>query len=122
MLRNITVQELSDKTDSQRITCHKHFADIYDVYEQLEKQMPGDVMPLIAEYGKKLNVEVLPAVFKCIMDHPKYVKMIFSPHHTSTLYQKILKTVEELNRLIWSEKYGADLKDCPVSCTIRSIA
>ncbi|MBQ1436814.1 MAG: TetR/AcrR family transcriptional regulator, partial [Ruminococcus sp.] len=35
-LKNITVQELTDKIDIHRVTFYKHFRDIYDVYEQLE--------------------------------------------------------------------------------------
>lgn len=118
-LRNITVQELSDKVDIHRVTFYKHFMDIYDVYEQLEKLILSELILLITEYGEKMNFEVYPAVFKYIMDNPKYFKMIFSPHNTSTLYQKILKNVEGLNRMIWSEKYGVDIKDSLVTCVIR---
>lgn len=118
-LRNITIQELSDKVDIHRVTFYKHFMDIYDVYEQLEKMILSELTLLITEYGEKLNFEVYPAVFKYIRDNPKYFKMIFSPHNTSTLYHKVLKMVEGLNRLIWSEKFGVDLKDSLVSCVIR---
>ena len=118
-LRNITVQELSDKVDIHRVTFYKHFMDIYDVYEQLEKMILSELTLLITEYGEKLNFEVYPAVFKYIMDNPKFFKMIFSPHNTSTLYHKVLKMVEKLNRVIWSEKYGVDLKDSLVTCAIR---
>ena len=118
-LRNITVQELSDKVDIHRVTFYKHFMDIYDVYEQLEKMIFSELALLITEYGEQLNFEVYPVVFKYIMDNPNYFRMIFSPHNTFTLYHKVLKMVEGLNRVIWSEKYGVDLKDSLVSCAIR---
>lgn len=118
-LRNITVQELSDKADFHRITFYKHFMDVYDAYDQLEELILSDLMLIITEQGEKLNYEVYPVVFKYITDNPKYFRMIFSPHNTSTLYQKVLKMVEGLNRVIWSEKYGVDIKDDLVSCVIR---
>ena len=118
-LRNITVQELSDKADIHRITFYKHFMDVYDAYDQLEELILSDLMLIITEQGEKLNYEVYPVVFKYITDNPKYFRMIFSPHNTSTLYQKVLKMVEGLNRVIWSEKYGVDIKDDLVSCVIR---
>lgn len=118
-LRNITVQELSDKADIHRITFYKHFMDVYDAYDQLEELILSDLMLIITEQGEKLNYEVYPVVFKYITDNPKYFRMIFSPHNTSTLYQKVLKMVEGLNRLIWSEKYGVDINDNLVSCVIR---
>lgn len=118
-LRNITVQELSDKADIHRITFYKHFMDVYDAYDQLEELILSDLMLIITEQGEKLNYEVYPVVFKYIMENPKYFRMIFSPHNNSTLYQKVLKMVEGLNRLIWSEKYGVDINDNLVSCVIR---
>ena len=118
-LRSITVQELSDKADVHRVTFYKHFMDVYDAYDQLEELILSDLMLIITEQGEKLNYEVYPVVFKYITDNPKYFRMIFSPHNTSTLYQKVLKMVEGLNRVIWSEKYGVDIKDDLVSCVIR---
>ena len=118
-LRSITVQELSDKADVHRVTFYKHFMDVYDAYDQLEELILSDLMLIITEQGEKLNYEVYTVVFKYITDNPKYFRMIFSPHNTSTLYQKVLKMVEGLNRVIWSEKYGVDIKDDLVSCVIR---
>ena len=118
-LRNITVQELSDKADIHRITFYKHFMDVYDAYDQLEELILSDLMLIITEQGEKPNYEVYPVVFKYITDNPKYFRMIFSPHNTSTLYHKVLKMVEGLNRVIWSEKYGVDIKDDLASCVIR---
>ena len=118
-LRNITVQELSDKADVHRVTFYKHFMDVYDAYDQLEEMILNDLMLIITEQGEKPNYEVYPVVFKYIMDNPKYFRMIFSPHSNSTLYHKVLKMVEGLNRMIWPEKFGVDLKDSLVSCGIR---
>ena len=118
-LRSITVQELSDKVDIHRVTFYKHFMDIYDVYEQLEKQIMTEIGLLITELGVKTSFEVYPVVFRYIKEHPQYFKMIFSPHSTSTLYYKILKMVEGLNRVIWAESFGVEMNDNMIDSAIR---
>ena len=55
-LKNITVQELSDKIDIHRVTFYKHFRDIYDVYEQLEQGILNGLERLIVEYGAHVEV------------------------------------------------------------------
>ena len=45
--------------------------------------------------------------------------MIFSPHNTSGQYQKQLKMVEGLNRLIRAERFGVDMNDRRVESAIR---
>ena len=118
-LRQITIKELSDKAEIHRVTVYKHFVDIYDVYEQFEKMVLLQLGELITEYGSKTTFEVYPVVFKYITENPSIFKMIFSPHSTSGLYQKLLKMVEGLNRLIWAESFGADMNDRRVESAIR---
>ena len=74
---------------------------------------------LITEYGSKTIFEVYPVVFKYITENPVIFKMIFSPHNTSGMYQKLLKMVEGLNRLIWAENLGVDMNDRSVKSAIR---
>ena len=118
-LRQITIKELSDKAEIHRVTVYKHFVDIYDVYEQFEKMVLLQLGELITEYGSKTTFEVYPVVFKYITENPRIFTMIFSPHSTSGLYQKLLKMVEGLNRLIWAESFGADMNDRRVESAIR---
>ena len=118
-LRSITVQELADRADIHRGTFYKHFLDIYDVYEQLEKMILGELGLLISEQGIKTSSEVYAAVFKYIKDNPAYFKVIFSPHSASALYWKVQKLVEGLNRVIWSESFDVDMNDSRVLCAIR---
>ena len=118
-LRNITVQELSDRADIHRVTFYKHYMDIYDVYEQLEKNVLTELGLLILEYGEKTSFEVYPEVFKYIIDNPKVFKMVFGPNSPGTLYRKLQNMVEGLNRQIWSESFDVDLKDSRVDYAIR---
>lgn len=118
-LRKITIQELSDKADVHRVTIYKHFLDIYDIYEQLEKSVLREIGLLITEYGEKATFEIYPSFFKYITENPKIFKMIFSPHNTTMLYMKLLNLVEGLNRVILSEKFGVDIYDSRIQYVIR---
>lgn len=118
-LRQITIQEISDKADVHRVTIYKHFMDIYDICEQLEKVVLGQVGLLITKYGTKTTSELYTIIFKYIKENPKISRMIFSPHNTSTLYMNLLNMVEGLNRMMWSESFGVDMRDSRVDCIIR---
>lgn len=118
-LSKITVQELVDKADVGRATFYKHYYDIYDVYEQVESTVLVELGEIITEQGIKTGFEVYSAVFEYIKDNPKLFKMIFSPHNNVPLHQKLLKMVEGLNRMIWSETFGVDMDDSMVECAIQ---
>lgn len=118
-LRHITVQELSDKADIHRVTFYKHFMDIYDVFEQLEKDILYEIGLLITEHGDKPSGELYHAVLKYVTDNPKYFKMIISPHNTSALYNKLLKMFEGVMRLIWTEQLNVDFSDAMAESVIR---
>lgn len=118
-LRNITVNELTQKADIHRVTFYKHFMDIYDVYDQLENMILSELGLLITEHGAKLTFEVYPVVFRYIKENPIYFKMIFSPHSNSSLYWKMQKMVKGLNRVLWSENFALDMNDSRVDCAIR---
>lgn len=118
-LREITVQELSDRADIHRVTFYKHFMDIYDVYEQLEKNILTEVGGLVTRSDDKPLSEVYSDLFGFIVNNPTYFKMIFSPHNTNTLYQKMMKLIMGFNRFVWSESLGLDMTDVRVDNAIR---
>ncbi len=118
-LRDITVHEIAEKADVSRTTVYNYYLDVYDIYEQLENTVLTELGLLITEHGVKTTFEVYPVVFRYIKDNPAIFKMVFGPKGPASLYMKILNMVEGLNRTIWSEKFGVDMKDERVVCAIR---
>jgi AcrR family transcriptional regulator len=110
-LRNITVQELSDKADIHRVTFYKHFMDIYDVYEQMEESVTSEMNELIKEHGNKPVFEIYPLIFKYIEENPKLFKMIFSPNNTALLRVKVNDVFTRLCRKVWAERCGSNIDD-----------
>ena len=54
-LHKITVQEIADKADVNRVTFYKHYMDVYDLYENIEKDVLIEMGLLI------LRLEELPS-------------------------------------------------------------
>lgn len=118
-LRDVTVQEIADKADISRTTVYNYYLDVYDIYEQLENSVLTELGLLITEHGVKMTFEVYPAVFRYIKENPAIFKMVFGPNGPGSLYMKLLNLVEGLNRAIWSESFGVDMKDDRVVSAIR---
>lgn len=118
-LRQITVQELADKVDIHRVTFYKHYLDIYDVYEQMEKAMLEGLDSIIGKYGDKSAYEFYPKIFTFIEEHPNIFKMVFSPNTTSKIRDKFYDVVGFLCRKTWTEKLNLDPEDARFKYIIR---
>ncbi|MBQ5398950.1 MAG: TetR/AcrR family transcriptional regulator [Ruminococcus sp.] len=110
-LRSITVQEIADKADVNRVTFYKHYYDIYDLYEKTEKEALSELGMVVLGYRENRAVDFASGMVDYISENKKLFKMLFSPHNTGELRDKFVKMVEGLFRLIQSEKCGTDLGD-----------
>ena len=110
-LHKVTVQEIADKANVNRVTFYKHFLDVYDLYEKLENETLIELGILV------LRLEELPAeefythLIDYIYDNTTVFRMIFSPNSTGELRDKLNKLIEGVFRQIQSEKLSADLGD-----------
>ena len=110
-LRKITVQEVSDKADVHRVTFYKHFYDIYDLYEQLEKDVLSELGLLILKFHDDTSKNFGQELVDYIEKNPKIFRMIFSPHNTSQIKSKFANMLEGVFRLIQTERNPIALKD-----------
>ncbi len=110
-LRKITVQELSDSADVNRVTFYKHYLDIYDLYEKMEKDVLAELGMLILKYQESDSEDFASGMVDYIFNNPEIFKMIFSAHNTGVMRDKFGKMVEGLFRVMQSEKAGTDYSD-----------
>lgn len=110
-LRHITVQEVSDKADVHRVTFYKHYYDIYDLYEQLEKEVLSELGLLILRFHEKPTKDFSNELIEYIGQNPKIFRMVFSPHNTGEMRYKFSNMIEGVFRLIQTEKHPVELKD-----------
>ena len=110
-LHKVTVQEIADKADVNRVTFYKHYLDVYDLYDKIEQETLIEMGILV------LRLEELPTkeFFKNLTDYIKENKaiftMIFSPNSTGNLRDKFAKCMEGLFLKLESEKRHTGLDD-----------
>ena len=110
-IQQITVQEVADKADVHRVTFYKHYCDIYELYDQLKNEVLSDLGVLLIKFHENPSKDFGLELIDYIAAHPKYFKMIFSPHNTGELRVNFLTMVEGLFRLIQTEKNEVSFKD-----------
>ena len=88
VLRKITVQEVADIASVNRVTFYKHYMDIYDLCEQMEKEVLAELGMLILDYQNKTKPDFCSALVDYIKSNSIIFKMIFSPYNTGELRDK----------------------------------
>ena len=108
-LHKVTVQEIAEKADVNRVTFYKHYLDVYDLYDKIEQNV------LLQIGGLMLNLESQPTDsffehLSAYLDETRTVfRLIFSPNSTGQLQKKFGKLIEGIFRLVASEKQNTAL-------------
>ena len=110
-LKDITVQEVAQKADISRTTFYNYFYDVYDIYEQLEKEVLAELGLLTLNFHDDPSEDFGGELFDYIMQNPEIFKMIFSPYNTGELRAKIANMIEGVFRLIQTEKNALEITD-----------
>jgi AcrR family transcriptional regulator len=108
-LHRITVQEIADKADVNRVTFYKHYLDVYDLYEKLEKEVITEIELVILD-GER-NPEYMKSLIDYIDENRIYFSMIMSPYCTGTIRHKIGKMFDGTYLTICKERYNMIRKD-----------
>ena len=93
-LHKVTVQEIADKADVNRVTFYKHYQDVFDLYDKMEEET-------LIELGLfALRLEELPTeafftqLLDYISDNRVIFGMVFSPNSTGQLRAKLSNMIE----------------------------
>lgn len=103
-LKDITVQEIADKADISRTTFYNYFTDVDDIYRQTEQAVLTDLERIVTELGMADEKDMFGALFLNIEENPEIFKMIFSPHTTTHLIDKMGDLFEMKCEKIWLER------------------
>lgn len=68
-LKDITVSDLTERADINRGTFYLHYKDIYDLFEQIEKEIWENFNAIIAKHKTNTRLSFLPILLELI----KYV-------------------------------------------------
>lgn len=97
-LHKITVQEIVDRADIGRATFYKHYLDIYDLYEKIEKDTITEIAMFALNIGEQSVETFFKSLLSYISDNREIFRMIFSPNNTGQLYVRLSKMIEGVFR------------------------
>ena len=110
-LKDITVQEVAQKADISRTTFYNYYYDVYDIYEQLEKEVLAELGILTLNFHDNPSKDYGDEFFNYRTQNPEVFNMIFSPYNTGELRYKITAMIEGVFRLIQTEKNEVEITE-----------
>ena len=103
-LHRITVQEIADKADVNRVTFYKHYLDVYDLYDKLENEVITELGLLVLEH--ETDADYMQHIIDYIDGNRVIFTMVFSPYSTGTLRDKIDKMIGGTYLTIFRERFA----------------
>ncbi len=110
-LHRVTVQEIADKADVNRVTFYKHYLDVYDLYDKIEQEVLVEIGLVVLKLEELPTDKLFSQLLDYIDDNRPVFVMMFSPNCTGTLRGKLVKCLEGLFRQTEAEKHSADVND-----------
>lgn len=93
-LHKITVQEICDKADLNRGTLYRHYLDVYDLYEKIEKETIVAFALLLLDAGEQSTDVFFKKVISYISENSAIFKMVFSPNTTGQLRTELCSIIK----------------------------
>ncbi|MBR7040070.1 MAG: TetR/AcrR family transcriptional regulator [Oscillospiraceae bacterium] len=110
-LHKVTVQQIADKADVNRVTFYKHFLDVYDLYDKIESECLVDLGMLMLQLEQQDDETIFTELVGYISEHRKMFQMIFSPNATGQLRSKLGKLLEGVFVKLQSEQHDLPITD-----------
>ncbi|MCR5805755.1 MAG: TetR/AcrR family transcriptional regulator [Oscillospiraceae bacterium] len=102
-LRKVTVREITDLADINRVTFYKHYLDIYDLYDKIEEEILVEIGMLALQLEDIPNDEFYSHLINYFYENRILFKMIFSPNATGQMRSKLEKLINGVFRQVMSE-------------------
>ena len=110
-IHKITVQEIADKADINRVTFYKHYLDVYDLYDKIEEENLIELGLIILQLEELGSEKLFSSLIDYIFDNKNIFRMMFSPNGTNRLRDSFSKLIEGLFRKVVSEQQNRNLND-----------
>ena len=120
-LHKITVQEICDKADVNRATLYRHYLDVYDLYDKIEKDTIVSFGLLMLELEERSADEFFRKIIGYISENRSIFGMVFSPNTTGQLRGELSETIKGVFMQKQLEK-GGSLSETELSymCSYRA--
>jgi len=110
-LQKITVQEIANIADVNRVTFYKHFLDVYDLYDKTVQEIIVEIGLLILQLEELQEDKVFDELVSYVERNRTVFKMIFCPNVKSSLRLRFETVIEGLFLQLEAEKLGIGLSD-----------
>ncbi len=103
-LKDITVSELTKLADINRGTFYLHYRDVYDLFEQTEKELVGKFIDIIEKYRRRSQAPLMPALLEAFKYAAANSETFIAYLHTkeTTFLIHIVEMCRPRNQAEWS--------------------
>ena len=121
-LHKITVQEISDKAELNRGTLYRHYLDVYDLYEKIEKETIVAFGLLLLDLEEEPTDAFFKKIIGYISENRSIFKMVFSPNTTGQLRSKLTGIIKGVFQQKQLEKENSGLSETELDymCSYRA--
>lgn len=114
-IREITVKELTQRADVNRGTFYVHYRDVYDMREQVENELFGELAGLLDAYSPdQLRQGLRPIlldVFRFVGENAGLCALLLGGGSESAFFQRLKELIRARAMVEWGEVYG--LRETP---------
>lgn len=108
--RSITVRELTDLADVNRGTFYAHYRDIYDLLEQTENELFGELQALLDAYTPEVirqdSRPILRDAFRFVSRNRTLCRVFLGGQETDGFFQRLNGLIYRKCREEWREVYA----------------
>ncbi|MBR6872708.1 MAG: TetR/AcrR family transcriptional regulator C-terminal domain-containing protein [Ruminococcus sp.] len=121
-LRKVTVHDISERAQINRVTFYNHFLDVYDLNDKLETGILTEMGMLMLRMQELPSGEIMSALIDYADSNRPVFRLIFSPNVTVQLRTKFERLFEGVFRQTQAEKQNSDIRDTLLEyrCCYRS--
>ena len=88
-LSKITVTAICEKSEINRATFYKYYADPYDLLRQIEAELIIDLQKLIEKINSENVIEMLVIMLNGVIENGEIYTALFSDHGDSTFISRV---------------------------------
>jgi len=93
-LRNITVQELSDKADVHRATFYSHYTDVYDLYAQMEAAAINEIIAIVGCDPSQAYDDVFSVIINYVCDNANMCRLFLNKQRSMGFTDRLSALLE----------------------------
>jgi len=118
-LHKITIQELADTADIHRGTFYIHYNDIYDLYEQIEKETITQIASIFRNDAFTTYENIFENIVNFIYYNQSFFRMFLTRGSNHEFYEHMYSFIEKEYMEIWKSENKSEYISEEYNCIIK---